>query len=89
MMSHHRDTLIGRVITLNATSGSLRPCLKCGARRGRIGAGRGPHLFELRCTQCGYGPRWIGRELAESLLGRELTEDDLYDLSKPDFFRPR
>jgi hypothetical protein len=80
--------LVGRVIALNAKTGALRACLKCGARSGRIGAGRGPHLFALHCTACGYGPRWLGRELAESLLGRELTADDLASTG-PDFFRPR
>jgi hypothetical protein len=82
------DQLIGRVITLNAKTGPLRPCLKCGAGRGRIGPGRGPHPFALRCAACGHGPRWIGRDLAEQLLGRELTEDDLLSTG-PDFFRPR
>ena len=82
------DHLIGRVITLNDKTGPLRPCRKCGSRRGCIGPGRGPHPFALRCTACGFGPRWIGRELAESLLGRELTEDDLLSATGPDFFRP-
>ena len=81
-------SLIGQVIALNDKTGPLRPCLKCGARTARIGAGRGPHLFVLRCAACGHGPRWIGRELAESLLGRQLTEDDLTS-GKPDFFRLR
>jgi hypothetical protein len=80
-------TLIGWVIALNAKTGPLRPCRKCGARSGRIGAGRGPHLLALRCAACGWGPRWIGRELAETLLGRELTEEDLLG-SGPDFFKP-
>jgi hypothetical protein len=87
-MKREETSLIGRVIALNAKTGPLRPCLKCGARSGRIGAGRGPHLFALCCTACGYGPRWLGRELAESLLGRELTEDELAS-GRPDFFRVR
>jgi hypothetical protein len=50
--------LIGRQIVLDDVG--LRPC-RCGADRATVEAGQGPHLFRLRCPQCGNGSRWLGR----------------------------
>ena len=64
---------------------------RCGhaSNAGRAAGASGRDMGRI-CSHCacGYGPRWIGRELAESLLGRELTEDDLPS-SKSDLFRVR
>jgi hypothetical protein len=47
------DTLIGRRVTFD-------PC-QCGNRCALIGPGRGPHLGELRCRNCGKHRQWISR----------------------------
>jgi hypothetical protein len=36
-----------------------RNCLRCGCSLSRVGAGAGPHLASLHCTQCGTHNGWL------------------------------
>jgi hypothetical protein len=73
------ESLIGRKIVRH----SSRPCKRCGMITAVISPGCGPHLFELRCAQCGMGLGWLSRSAAERIKGGPLSEADLAARREP------
>ena len=60
--------LLGRLVALDGTSGPFRSCPYCAFNQGRIREGKGPHLGQVVCDNCGRHTAWIGRGHMDAML---------------------
>lgn len=60
--------LVGRIVALDGASGPFRCCAWCGFNQGRVREGKGPHLGQIVCDNCGRHTAWIGRGHMDAML---------------------
>lgn len=71
--------LVGSIIALEGSKGPFRTCAYCGFHQGRIRDGKGPHIGQVVCDNCGRHTAWIGRDHMEAMLAGKSGTDDLID----------
>jgi hypothetical protein len=64
---------IGDHVVCDAKRGAFRPCIWCGSNTFTVALGKGPHVAQLRCDECGCGGRWLKLRYLQRGK-RELTE---------------
>lgn len=60
--------LVGSIIALEGSKGPFRTCPYCAFNQGRIREGKGPHLGQITCDNCGRHTAWIGRDHMDAML---------------------
>lgn len=60
--------LLGRLVALDGSRGPFRSCPYCAFNQGRIREGKGPHLGQIVCDNCGRHTAWIGRGHMDAML---------------------
>lgn len=65
--------LVGRIVALEGNGGPFRCCAYCGFNQGRVREGKGPHLGQVVCDNCGRHTAWIGRDHMDAMLAGTST----------------
>lgn len=62
--------LAGTTVALHGHDGPFRLCRYCGADRGYVGPGTGPHAAALICGNCTRHLAWISRDHLAAMAAR-------------------